>query len=429
MAANNIPHAVLAQLIAINNDNNWAIEIREDGPNKHPNPTLIGAPPPTPPITPMRVVVQLQKIYAQSRWYLRHIGHLGFLHPVTREFIPTNYVQYRQIIFFITYVLDHLRTHHLPHGNSFARAARNIPYRRLFYLWEKKFQHGYAPGTGQRVFRRIFALFLKIVNLPMCALRIVGISKGEFCMPAMIVRDGEDQDCMNFHRLISEEWACRLYHVAVPEYSANLAIIPFEDPVTNTPYQVQHSLLIEKKCVMNTFFINNFHMENNCVVFTGSGYPDTNSKAFAKFIELYYDRQVQGLCDNNPCGVNLLKTYHHTRDEAACNKMLKTDVGWFGLNPAFGLAFPQVHQTLGYSQTDRDILTHLLNENNEFVLGNGPNMPKYANPARATFRRNQLNTMLQDERKCDLDTLPTQPLLDAIKFLLDQGQPVYEGVF
>jgi hypothetical protein len=287
-------------------------------------------------------------------------------------------------------------------------------------LYEKKFQYGRAYATEQ-AFSTSFKMFLKVVNLPMCAMRIVPCPRGEFCIPAKILRDGgEEEDCMNFSHQIDEEWACRLYHVAVPEYSGNLAIVPLEDPVTNTPFAVSHSLIIEKKCVYSKFFSNNFHMDNNCIIMTGSGCPDTNSRAFAKYIELYYNRQLQGVCDNNPGGVLLLKSYQHVCDGNPIHNMLKTDVGWFGWSPYFGDALPLVvQQTPGYSVTDRRLIRHLLNEENQFV---GP-IPKYASPARTTFRRNQLLIMSQRQEKCNLDVLPTQVLLDAVKFLLSLPYP------
>lgn len=430
--AANLPPQVLAELTNIYSDNGWAIHIRTNGqPNRHPrswdpNPPN-GLPPPTQPITPVGVVFQLQKIGAQSRWYLRRTGYFGYLHPTTRELIGTTILQHRQIKFFINTVLDHLQKYHLHHGNTFATKDKCIALRHLYYLWDKKFQNAYGSNT-ELAFRRNFNLFLRIVNLPMCALRIVSCRKGEFCMPAKIVRGTDEEDCMHFYRQIGEEWACRLYGVAVPEYSDPLTIVPFEVPgsTNNESFEVSHTLLVEKKCIFHNFFFHNFHMKSNCVIMTGSGFPDTDSRAFAKFMELYVGHQVQGLCDNNPCGVLLLKSYQHTRDEIAPHGMLKTDVGWLGWSPEFGSTFPQVHQTAGYTITDDRALNHLLNPGNQFVSAQGP---KYANAARTTFRQDQLETMRQDRVKCNLDDIPTQPLHDAVKFIFDQGHQAYEGLF
>jgi len=428
-----LPQAVQDELNAILVDNNWAIEIRDNEPNKHPkswqqNPTtntLL----PAQAINPTMVVYQLEKVYSQSRWYFRRTGYFGFLHPITREFIGTTFLHYLQIKFLFSTILVHLKKYHLPYGNRFAGKHIMIPKRHLYYLWQKKFQY---HTDSQAAFRKIFRLFLRVVNLPMCAMRIVPSPTGVMCMPAKIVRGNDpEQDCMNFIFPIDEEWACRLYNVAVPDYMGTLDIVPHQVPgsTNNASNEVSHTLLIEKKCIFNKFFANDFHRENNCVVMTGSGFPDVNSIAFVKFMELSIGSQVQGLCDNNPFGVLLLKSYQHTKYELALHNMLKTDVGWLGWNPAFGNAFPQVHQTAGYSVTDERVLDHLLDTRNQFVLHQGHNKPKYANAARTAFRQNQMQIMRQTRGKCNLDDIPTQPLLTAVRFIFGQGRNAYEGKF
>lgn len=431
-AANLTPQAQ-AELTAIIAQNDWAIDIRPNEPNKHPlawkqNPPM-NAPQPAPEITPTKVVYQLERVYAQARWYFLNTGHFGFLHPVTKEFIGTTFLHFQQLKFLITTVLDHLTKYHLPHGgHQFAPKKVMLPKRELYYLWHKRFQFAYAVHSysSEELFRRIFNKFLKIVNLPMCAMRIVPCQKGEMSMPAKIVRGPNDpgQDCMNFTCLIDEEWICRLYNVAVPEYMDSLDIEPYEDPDpnSNASYELSHIIVVEKKCVFTRFFNNGFHTENNSVVMSGAGFPDVCSKAYLKYMELLIGSQPQGLCDNNPSGVLLLKSYQHSKDEITPHNMLKTDVGWLGWSPAFGNTFPHVHQHQNYTVTDTRILNHLLNPRNQFVAQQGG----YASPARATFRATQLHIMSTRQRKCNLDEVPTQPLLTAVRYVLGQN---YQGMF
>ncbi|KAL7449099.1 hypothetical protein ACHAWC_001193 [Mediolabrus comicus] len=407
--SNNLNPAQQQQLQTMAADIDWAITIQEKYPRFDPDPNRTEIP--LPPITRPQVIYQLERILYESRWCIRNMHRTAFLHPVTRQIRLVNFATYRQQRFFITLVLQHLKNDHAGNGNSFAPAAKHISKRELYYKWKIMFKSYYSKKAAPRAFDRQFKMFLNIVNLPQCALRIVSEARGQFCMPAKIVRKAlgsQDivEDCMFRMRGIGEEFMCRLNRVMVPEYhDVSLEIEPYED------YEVKHSLVVEKNCVLRTMFGKEFHMEKDCFIMSGSGFPDTNSRACAKYFELYFKRQIQGFCDNNPSGVLLLNTYQYNKNRVVPHNMFNTDIGWFGFNPAFGECVPQPSQSKSYNFHDEQIIEYLLEPSNRFVATRGTT---WANRQRSDYRKMQLQRMMEDDKKNDIEQYSRQALVWAI---------------
>ena len=292
-------------------------------------------------------------------------------------------------------------------GLDYSEARVYKPLRQLWYDWKDVYARYYIDPSSR--FAYLLRNFIDLVDLPFCALRLVGNCQGKFIMPAVIERlDAQgskartDQDCMVDNQPITDEFACRLMGVNVPDYRTTFLIVP------HTNKAVDYSLVVEKQCMMDTFAARSFHEDEKTLMMTGCGFPDDTTKAMVKYMELYFDRPVQGLSDLNPSGAQLLNSYNHVDRPTLPHLMFNTKLGWLGAHPRFMSRFLCTPNN-GYSIYDRNIIRYLLDPLRKFSNGNTDE---------AKRRRRHLRRMLLAEDKYDLDSLPSAYLVQVVAWFL-----------
>jgi meiotic recombination protein SPO11 len=92
-------------------------------------------------------------------------------------------------------------------------------------------------------------------------------------------------------------------------------------------------LVVEKDSIFQRLVEDRFHVQHNCIMITGRGFPDLATRAFLK--QIYVSTQgtipIFGLSDYNPFGMAIMLCYREgsiTRDET---KAYKVPLLWVGM--------------------------------------------------------------------------------------------------
>lgn len=371
------------------------IPISHGNPNTHPNEfkrSYNNGNPPVPKITKDMVIATLEGMLQQSDTILNMFNVLVFINPTTLIPVVFDMFHYAQMVFFFDVILSHLKDTTLHPPGQYGHASVHYSFRVLFYDWKDEFGEVYSPCYRRDAFDAIFRKFLNLIDLPMCALRVVPEPKGTLIFHGRIVRNGIPGALLKAPIKIDEEYACRLVGLEVHPYTDTLDFVPEPN------HGVNYLLLNEKNCTTSAMVSRDFHINNNLLMMSGSGFPDTISRASAKYLSLYFNMDFHGLCDNNPSGVHLLNAYNYVDRPTLPHSMFRTQVRWLGCNPFFmncfnGLVYNNAHT---YSVRDVDIINYLLDPNREFC----DNITLAGNK-----RISYLNRMLADNQKKDLSKL------------------------
>lgn len=343
------------------------IPISRTQPKIHP--TLFkGTQAPMPTITLQMVLAQLQGIVNQSEQILNLFNLFVFINPTTSTPLVLNIFHYSQYLCLFDLIIDHLSNPIYHPGGNYGPSHKHYALHDLYYDWEEEYGQFYAPSYREKAFKKILGDFLNLVDLPMCALRIVGQPKGKFIFHGKIKRNGVTSTTLSTPQNFTEEFACRLFGIAIPDYMVTLEFKPAPN------HNVDHLLLVEKNCHMNSMNGRDFHRHNNVFIMSGSGYPDTLSRAGVKYMSLYFNKDVHALCDYNPDGVKLMNSYFHVDDPILSHLVYRTRVRWLGCNPFFMNCFNNLvyNPANAYTAHDDSVIRYLLDPNREFCDNTTP---------------------------------------------------------
>jgi len=130
-------------------------------------------------------------------------------------------------------------------------------------------------------------------------------------------------------------------------------------------------LVIEKEAIYTRLCEDKFFDRCPCIIITGKGFPDLATRACVAILHRGLDIPCYGVCDLNPYGVGVLKTYF--KGSVSLGKeadMYRVPINWLGLRPSqvaeLGDDLPeQVFQAL--TDNDEKQLSSLMSECCEFM--------------------------------------------------------------
>ena len=367
-------------------------------------------------ITPRDVVDTLRHILRVSRQYLRHFLVYAFIAPATGQAVTvTNVRHYYELIALFNIVIKYINKRHP--GQDFTNKV--MKYRKVYYKWKPKFKKFYVSPYAR--FNKLWKDFINIIGLPVCYLRIVNKERGVWTFPGEVVRMRADgvycdgtgkklsdnpfatvstvangQDMRHHPRSITDEWACRLFGLGIPMYNTTLDFFWKKDDEDSSSgeedgsdedeeheddfdTQVPTSLLVEKECVFDPMFLDDFHVTNKCVLVTSSGFASEQTRAFCKYITQYFstnmqtdDFKIQCLTDLGQSGASIIQALSWQSMPLIPHLHFNIEVGWIGLNTRFlKNAFPNKRYVSTSSRRSDDIIDNtLLDTAKGFVTSN-----------------------------------------------------------
>lgn len=132
-------------------------------------------------------------------------------------------------------------------------------------------------------------------------------------------------------------------------------------------------LVIEKEGIYSRLSEDKFFDKYPCILLTGRGFPDLATRAFVHSIHTHLGLPVYGVCDCNPCGINVLSTYRRGGKRLGVDQdRYNVPIQWLGLRPShldnFGddQKLPSnVYQEM--TSRDRQVLKSLYHESSLFA--------------------------------------------------------------
>lgn len=98
----------------------------------------------------------------------------------------------------------------------------------------------------------------------------------------------------------------------------------------------QFVLLVEKECTYRRLVNEKFHLNNNCLLVTGKGYPDLATRFFLQRLYQFTGLNVLVLVDMDPYGIEILMTYAVGSISQSYNPEQPhiPSVKWIGIHPS-----------------------------------------------------------------------------------------------
>ena len=330
-------------------------------PPQIPNPSTI---------TPQDVRNHLRNILRVSRQQLINFQIYAFVSQPSGVMVTLNQVRhYYEMISLFEIVIAILKKDHP--GAVYTK--KTIRYRDVYYKWKKLYK-GFYKSPYVR-YNDLFKDFINIIGLPICFLRIRAKSRGLFMFPGTILRyddtgqlyDGygqrsaTGQRCTIEPRDINEEWMCRMFGVNVKRYRTSLTF-----KFNNSAVQDKTALFVEKNTVFDRLFMDDVHVDNNCIINTGCGFPGVSTRAFNKYITEYFSTpnapfRIQALTDLGQTGASIIQSLSYQERPMHPHSHFNIEPLWMGLNYRFmSTAFPDITYVSRSSAREDSIINNML---------------------------------------------------------------------
>lgn len=175
-------------------------------------------------------------------------------------------------------------------------------------------------------------------------------------------------------------------------------------------------LVIEKEGAYKRLSEERFYDRYPCVLVTGRGYPDLATRALVYSLHNELGIPVFGLCDCDPHGVSVLRTYRRGSERRGVDggDRYGVPIGWLGLRPSQVDALEErLPREVYLSMTDHDIrrVEGLINESgdeafvNERILRREDVRNDNINKSGQGERAKEIKRMTISGRKVELEAL------------------------
>lgn len=154
--------------------------------------------------------------------------------------------------------------------------------------------------------------------------------------------------------------------------SRNPLLVPADvDEIRNLQSSADFILVVEKDATFQKLFDDGFLVSEvgPCVLVTGKGYPDVNTRELVKRLSDELSLPVYALVDADPHGIEILCVYKYGSLAMAgeTDSLAVPSIRWLGVRPSHVQALP-MEERLPLSSADKSKIRDLLSR--PYILGN-----------------------------------------------------------